>query len=567
MELLRRFSLRDTKLHCLIEGQPLADEMAKLYEYLCPIKDCWQLGEQEPFYEMELLKEHLAVDHNMTYCEICLGSRPVFLCEQVVYGNEALKLHLEGKCATDSSSFTGHPPCHFCRRKGKRFYDGEALLKHMQAEHYSCDVCNREQFTFTFFENRTKLDQHFRQAHKICVHPDCASLDTMVRVFADEFELTLHRKNVHGMKSKVVFSPETFCMTSDPATWTSGSGSSPATSASANVIQITFDHVFRKEKVEMLPTTSSGHCGPRHRSTKQAVVLAPKGKGIPSYYHKQDVMSAMVQTRAAMHVDPSSPTSDTPTTFSLGESMQVYTARNNIPNDPREQQKCLNELLTRLLTSPVMYARFKQYSKDFADGILLTGAYYDRLVNEIFTEQESFNEVYPLLVATVPNPSKKRALQEVWKMKMAPELHRQNKARREEAKEKAVREAATEADSEWDMFRYGDHHKKCGNNKKGSNNCSKTKATPNAWLTPASAKLKRDTSGDSMMLPAREMATPQPVTASHESVGGWDVSPSSPLVTVAARLDDRYPALPANSFPRVPGLKKKQSGRPNAWFS
>lgn len=184
------------------------------------------------------------------YCDICLRNRPAFLCEQMLYSSRSLDQHIDGKCVYDSQSFTGHPECRFCKR-GTRFYDGEALLKHMLQAHYSCDLCNRGQFIFTFYRNRDSLIQHFERHHKLCDHPDCSSVDPMARVFANDIELAVHKQRVHGVKSRVLFEagvsdPHEMTHVGDPA---SQHGDAPATGSNTNVIYITFDYNTHRQTV------------------------------------------------------------------------------------------------------------------------------------------------------------------------------------------------------------------------------------------------------------------------------------------------------------------------------
>jgi len=66
------------------------------------------------------------------------------------------------------SGYKGHPMCGFCRQ---RFYDDGALYTHMQREHYTCHICQRANpNSFVYYHDYTKLEQHFRQAHRATPH-------------------------------------------------------------------------------------------------------------------------------------------------------------------------------------------------------------------------------------------------------------------------------------------------------------------------------------------------------------------------------------------------------------
>lgn len=216
----------DIKLSCFVDSPSLAAEMAKLYRPLCPLPCCWENGKQEPFTSFKWLKQHLQQDHQLFYCLVCLQRRPLFLAEQTLYTDEALQLHQKGLWKDDPAGFAGHPYCFFCGSH-TLYLDGEDLMKHMLQKHFYCDFCNRDQFLFTFFCTREEMYEHFRASHKICDHPKCAGLDTMLRVYRDEFDLDVHRQREHHARP-TNFKPADF--TRFPSSSTSGGGSSSGSS-------------------------------------------------------------------------------------------------------------------------------------------------------------------------------------------------------------------------------------------------------------------------------------------------------------------------------------------------
>jgi E3 ubiquitin-protein ligase ZNF598 len=77
---------------------------------------------QEPptqtFHSIAALKRHLTSAHQLSFCDICLESRQVFVGEQQLYDKEGLERHmrrgdLEGPLA--EAGFKGHPRCNFCK--------------------------------------------------------------------------------------------------------------------------------------------------------------------------------------------------------------------------------------------------------------------------------------------------------------------------------------------------------------------------------------------------------------------------------------------------------------------
>ncbi|CCW68028.1 unnamed protein product [Phytomonas sp. Hart1] len=599
---LSALSMPNKRLNCLIDGQELANEMEKLYQNLCPIEGCWMDGEQDPFIEFGSLKDHLAREHGMSYCDICLKSRPVFLCEQMVYGEVALQQHLEGICQSDSPSFIGHSPCRFCSRLRRevRLYDGEALLKHMQEHHYTCDVCNRGQFTFTFYENRQKLDQHFVQCHKICEHSDCANLDIMLRVFADDFELMLHKKRMHNVKCKLTFTPATFGALTEGndvssrggrATAPQAASSNPfglSTGSNMNAIQITFDHIFRKEVVDLFQRKSNtrgkhkwhNHTCSSKGGAGKAYVYAPLENGLPLHFHHPNVLKVLVWPPD--HLCSNSPHECTSPTqrnkgvegrdfdcaFSMPESVESYLQRNHIPSDPAEQAQRLDELVSKNLTSPVDYARFRNFTRNFMDSKIFAIEYYNTISEFIFPQTDIFNAIFPLLVATMPNFMKKRALCEIWKIKMAPELQR-----RARAKERDEREAKKKEEEKRTAALLNSISTRRGASKKP--NPKPPPGAKNAWMcSDIKSKLGHSESEALEDVPY-DSVEGESYAFSSPSFGGGESTTTIPLQSLndakntlgsALNSESLYPSLPRDNMRNIHTKKKKQPQLQNAWF-
>lgn len=309
---------RDGQLNCLIDGVYLAELMSRLYTFLCPMRKCWFHGQQDAFDEMSFLRDHLLIDHGRRYCEICLQKRAAFLCEQTLYSKSSLDQHMDGRCPFDTTSFTGHPRCRFCTTNN-RFYDGEELLSHMQLHHYTCDICNRGQFIFTFYKNHDTLIQHYVQNHKLCPHPDCAGLDPMLRVFADDVELAMHRQTKHGMKHKSIITAgvagtgQGGSSAFMPAVASLGSGSgsasalghrNPATASNTNVEHIIFDHVTSgTDMEEIMPAHARHGRGNRshgHRATGGGEAES-RITGLPPHYYRSGTFVVLRRVCDAKH--------------------------------------------------------------------------------------------------------------------------------------------------------------------------------------------------------------------------------------------------------------------------
>jgi hypothetical protein len=460
-------------LDCLVDGDAVLEYVSRLYEFVCPMVCCWDSGEQEPFSTMSMLQEHLRVDHKLSYCDICLRNRPAFLSEQMGFTEHEMDQHYRGTCSKkDPPSFLGHPPCRFCTI---RLYDGEQLLKHMQHSHFSCDVCNTGEFTFTYYKNRAKLLEHFERCHKLCDHVDCANLDPMLRVFRSDMELQAHRQRVHGQAARGVALESLgfrFSVTDSLAGGQQGASGGLAASSTGGAFGagqpnqqaasiITFDHVSRREQVDIFPTNQASRGGNGGKkggrkgqqrvddSTEEELVAAAIAsveehkqstshrfhQGIPPHYlsrklrFEQIQHSSPAQASAAHHHHQHSPVKP-----------QRLTAAPEATSDPRSFQKALEEHLRQM--NPKLLADFRYFSGEFLSGKVLAAEYYDALCKVFFPRPEALEAVFPILVGTLPVEGKRDALMQIRRMRTAPEALRQEKAREEEEGKARQREIA-----------------------------------------------------------------------------------------------------------------------------
>lgn len=320
--------LTDKTLKCQVvdrvNARAILRRLEKLYGYFCPCPECWTEGEQEAFAKFERLREHMSTEHSkLRYCQLCLDHRPVFMCEQLFYTPNEFDAHNRAKCRCDAPSFQGHPLCLFCNN---RFYDGEALLKHMLNAHFTCDMCNRGEFTFVFYKNRMKLDEHFHVAHKVCNHKDCAQLDPMLRVYANDLELQAHQGRAHGQSQRGQVSLESLGFTfgrpapvapppsgrggvTPPPSASDGGGGgaahAPATASNAHAVKIYFDQVTHgMEEVNVLPTTTRQRDEPAEGEGRGAGSIPSLCAVLPTHYEPRGVRARGESSMQALPPPP-----------------------------------------------------------------------------------------------------------------------------------------------------------------------------------------------------------------------------------------------------------------------
>ena len=137
---------------------------------------------QEQCQNVPALRKHCTAEHQLSYCDICLQNRKVFIHEQVPMTKEQLKAH----------SVAEHPGCQFCRTL---FYNADTLYKHMTDKHETCHICTRRGIQYVYYKDYANLEDHFRKEHLLCEHPECLAKKFMV--FADEVEQKAHNLEVH----------------------------------------------------------------------------------------------------------------------------------------------------------------------------------------------------------------------------------------------------------------------------------------------------------------------------------------------------------------------------------
>uniref|UniRef100_A0A2P2KRU4 RING-type E3 ubiquitin transferase n=3 Tax=Rhizophora mucronata TaxID=61149 RepID=A0A2P2KRU4_RHIMU len=152
------------------------------------------------FRNIEQLKGHLFHRHRLLMCSLCLEGRKVFICEQKLYTRSQLNQHISTGDSevdgdeTERGGFTGHPICEFCRTP---FYGDNELYSHMNTDHYTCHICQRQHpGQYEYYKNYDDLEIHFQREHFLC--EDEACLAKKFVVFPTEAEMKRHNTLEHG---------------------------------------------------------------------------------------------------------------------------------------------------------------------------------------------------------------------------------------------------------------------------------------------------------------------------------------------------------------------------------
>ncbi|XP_063703153.1 E3 ubiquitin-protein ligase ZNF598 [Culicoides brevitarsis] len=156
------------------------------------------------FTTFEALRMHIRKQHDLFFCDLCVTHIKLFPWERQLYTKTEIATHrrIGDK---NVSSHKGHPLCEYC---DTRFFDKDALYKHLRTEHYFCHICQDTEGSNDFYEDIVSLRKHFKANHFVCEEGNCVNED-FTSVFRSEIDLKGHKAIHHSrtmskMESKSV---------------------------------------------------------------------------------------------------------------------------------------------------------------------------------------------------------------------------------------------------------------------------------------------------------------------------------------------------------------------------
>lgn len=174
----------DRKFKICFETEEIQNSYTELLSHKNPITNV-------VFPTFRQLDQNMRREHEMYYCDLCVKNLNLFTHERKYYNRKDLVRHRrEGD--PDDSSFKGHPLCEFC---DERFFDDEALFKHLRKDHYFCHFCDADGHQY-FYAEYPDLRRHFQKDHFLCEEPECEEQKFVV--FRTEIDLKSHRLERHG---------------------------------------------------------------------------------------------------------------------------------------------------------------------------------------------------------------------------------------------------------------------------------------------------------------------------------------------------------------------------------
>ncbi|GAA6025087.1 hypothetical protein JCM11491_004775 [Sporobolomyces phaffii] len=209
----------DTKLGLLFETRVQLEDTLSLLRFNCPFRpsspdlppstavpDSAEAASPDPCPQILTgwmdLKRHVRAAHHSTLCDLCCSNKKIFAHEHELFSlPHSAPPGRNGTVAKRESELDAHlekhhAMCGFCKRW---FYDSDGLYKHCREMHEECFVCVRLGVRHQYHLNYDRLEQHFKDAHFLCPHPECLAQKFVV--FESELDLQAHALSEHGVGS------------------------------------------------------------------------------------------------------------------------------------------------------------------------------------------------------------------------------------------------------------------------------------------------------------------------------------------------------------------------------
>jgi hypothetical protein len=392
----------DSAWNVYAESEIIIDRLQDLRDIKCRVCEHEHRHDEEQntklkFANMHQLKNHVAKEHNLNYCMLCLDNRKVFLKEQKLYSNREITTHVRfGEEDPQHGRIHGHPLCKFCN---KRFYNDDDLFQHMYKKHERCHICEREGIQFEYYKDYNHLEKHFDTVHILCKDPIC--LEKKFVVFTNELDLRAHELKEHVNKGKL--------------------------------------SKRDKERYNRIDINSLGTVGQEHQSQSQRrafrvgevnssvirfVDTAGDGYGNdtlfantkPSeerYKRKKEERRREPPRPGPVNEPVFTPPSARPQSAPISQDQLIPGMAQMLidPNESIESKRERNAALVKRMKTALKkkddFERFKNISKDFQQGLMLASEYYDVYVSMFGKENSKI--LFPDLVALMPTKDEKRA--------------------------------------------------------------------------------------------------------------------------------------------------------------
>lgn len=348
----------------------------------CSHKQCVGKGVQESvFANATQLRAHARSEHRAIYCEVCFTGRKCFVSEMQLYTMDADRNY--------SSRLRGHlrkehPQCRFCRHY---YLDEEKLYAHLQENHETCFICERNGRMHEYYVNYEQLENHYRKEHYVCRDEGCRGV-----VFATQIEVQTHEHTRHNDNPR----------------------SARGRALTVNLQQLHGERDPRRRNLESardVRMEQERQAARRQAFLSSNVVFsgalnfddAPVPSAADGAPSSSQPYSSSEARSSAPGAAPPSMTRSAPAEVRRPDDGHFHPLA--IPRDG-EELASRNTILVRTMRSlldPAAYEQFRMSSGQFHSGKISADEYYDA-VTDAFGVRAAVRDILPELVALLPTP-------------------------------------------------------------------------------------------------------------------------------------------------------------------
>ena len=350
----------------------------------------------------EKLKQHARSRHNSVYCLVCFDGGASFVSELPLYplarGGYSPKLREHMK--------NNHPQCKFCHTW---FLTDDDLYAHLQTEHETCFICERQGRIHEYYRDFQELENHYRREHFACSDPGCRGVVFGTRVELQAHDLQHHMSNVPRSARRVRLNLADFA---------------PQTPSAEEVREEQARQAARRRAFAAI---HANFMNSENNSSNR--IANGRGRNAASSDEQSNNERGSSETLASSSQNHSRapqltrriPPPPVPTTSNTGTSSSVQppgtaSAREGVyrplplPQTQSEAQE-RSQILMRTMRSkldPSAFELFKDASAQFRDGEIDATAFY-RATIDAFGVRQAIRDIFPELIALLPD-AEKRAL-------------------------------------------------------------------------------------------------------------------------------------------------------------
>ncbi|KYQ88690.1 hypothetical protein DLAC_10714 [Tieghemostelium lacteum] len=368
------------ELGVYFENKEFLTELSVLWSYNCKLCNY-------PAESLRKLEYHLNTRHHLVYCEICLSDRKVFLYQQNIYDPRELPIHLAewngGASKEQKKAKKGHPVCKFCN---KYFYGIDQLYEHLNKNHFTCFLCEKQGIQYQYFKDYQKLRYHFDDEHFPCTDPEC--LEKKYIVFQDEVSLRSHKISTH-MESNKFSRTEKKSMGNIRNLIDFNISSSSSGSTNSNVISSSSSNNNNNNSGSSNSSINNNNLAGSNRT--------PTQEQFPAIGSSSE--NILLGNRA--------PTSFNPDFHLVRLEQQQIASKQVSQSEMEERNKKLMQQINSIL-SQEKRNEFKARSLDFKNGKIGVNEYYTKFI-ALFGKDKAAG-IFEELVALLPDQSKREEL-------------------------------------------------------------------------------------------------------------------------------------------------------------